>query len=276
MKIGAIDVHTVKDGLFKLDGGAMFGIVPKPVWERVAPPDAKNRIELSLNPLLIRAAGKNILVDTGIGNKWDAKWMDMYAIDHRWSVPESLKQLGLSVADVDYVVPSHMHFDHMGGATVREGGRVVPTFPKATYIIQEKEWEAAFSDNPRTKGSYVKDDIVPIERKKKLINGSEEIVPGVWVKHTNAHTQGHQVVVIESQGKRGIYLGDLMPTACHLKPAWCMGYDLFPMEVAKFKQEFLQQAARDGTVLIFDHEVKFTMATVQFEGNDYKLTPIQG
>lgn len=277
LRLGDIELFTVRDGLFRLDGGAMFGIVPKPVWERVAPADDRNRIQLSLNPLLIRTKEKNILVDTGIGSKHDAKWNDLYAVDHRWSVPESLKEIDLSPSDIDLVVPSHMHFDHMGGATVLEGGKAVPTFPKATYVIQKREWDAAHDPNPRTKGSYRPDDFAPIEKagQLKLVDGDEELVPGVWVRHTNAHTPGHQVVFVESQGQTAVYLGDLMPTAGHLKPAWCMGYDLFPYEVARFKQEFLESAEEKGWILVFDHDTETAMARVERKEKGYGIRPVQ-
>lgn len=276
-QVGQIQVAPVRDGLFKLDGGAMFGIVPKPVWEKVNKPDERNRIQLALNPLLIRTATKNILVDTGIGNKYDAKWNDLYAIDHRWSVPESLKRMGLSVNDIHYVIPTHLHFDHMGGATVREGGRVVPTYPKASYIVQEKEWDASRLNNPRTRGSYLDDDFLPIEAagRLKLIDGDEEVTKGVWIRHTNAHTPGHQIVFIESDGHKAVYLGDVMPTSSHMKPGWCMGYDVFPMEVARIKTEILERACKENWTLIFDHDVTVAMARVIKEGNNFALMPVQ-
>jgi len=275
-RLGRFELSTVRDGLFKLDGGAMFGIVPKPVWEKVAVPDERNRVQLSLNPLLVRTGSKNILVDTGIGSKRDAKWNDLYGVDHRWSVPESLRSLGLTTRDIDYVVPSHMHFDHMGGATTLEAGKPVPTFPRATYLIQRREWEAAHDTNPRTKGSYWTDDFDPLERagRVKLLDGDEEVAPGVRLQHTNAHTQGHQIVRLESEGRQAVYLGDLMPTSGHLKPAWCMGYDVFPYEVARLKIEILSRAAREDWLLIFDHDVRVSTARVVKGEKDYQLVAV--
>lgn len=276
-RIGEIELFTVRDGLFRLDGGAMFGIVPRPVWERVAPPDERNRIRLSLNPLLIRTGKKNILVDTGIGSKRDAEWNDRFGVDHRWSVPESLKEIGLSTADIDLVIPSHLHFDHMGGATVLEGGKPVPTFPRATYLVQRAEWEAAHDPNPRTKGSYLREDFEPVEKagRLKLLDGEEEVVPGVRVRPTGAHTQGHQIVFIESGGRTAVYMGDLMPTTAHLKPAWCMGYDLFPYDVARWKLEILERAEREGWILIFDHDLETAMARVERKEKGYALEPVR-
>lgn len=276
LPMGQLWISTVRDGLFKLDGGAMFGIVPRPAWEKVAPPDERNRIQLSLNPLLIQSGQKNILVDTGIGMKYDQKWTDMYGIDHRWTVPQSLRDVGLTPNDIHYVVPTHLHFDHMGGATVREMGKIVPTYPKAVYIVQEREWDAALSNNPRTQGSYLRDDFLPIEQagRLKLIDGDEEIARGVWIRHTNGHTPGHQVVFLESDGQKAVYLGDLMPTVGHLRPAWCMGYDVFPMEVARIKQEMLERASKEAWILMFDHDVRVAMAQVRKGRKDFELEPI--
>lgn len=276
IRLGRLELATVRDGLFKLDGGAMFGIVPKPVWERVAPPDSRNRIQLSLNPLLIKTGSKNILVDTGIGSKRDAEWNDRYGVDHRWSVPESLRAVGLTTNDIDYVIPTHMHFDHMGGATALEGGKPVPTFPRATYLIQRKEWDAANDRNPRTRGSYHADDYLPLERagRVKFLDGDEEVAPGVRIRHTNAHTPGHQAVYLDSDGAKAVFVGDLIPTTDHLKPAWCMGYDLFPYDVARLKEEMLQEAVEQERILIFDHDVRVSMARVSRTETGYRFVPI--
>jgi glyoxylase-like metal-dependent hydrolase (beta-lactamase superfamily II) len=277
-RLGRFELATVRDGLFKLDGGAMFGIVPKPVWERVAPPDARNRVQLSLNPLLVRTGSKAILVDTGIGSKRDAKWNDLYGVDHRWSVPESLRSLGLKTSDIDYVIPTHLHFDHMGGATTLVAGKPAPTFSRATHLIQRREWEAAHDGNPRTKGSYHPDDFQPLERAGlvKLLDGDEEVAPGVRIRHTNAHTPGHQAIYLESEGAKAVYLGDLMPTAEHLKPAWCMGYDLFPYDVARWKEEILREAAEEERILIFDHDVRISMGRVRRADKGYELETVAG
>lgn len=272
MKIGDISLDIVSDGRFKLDGGAMFGIVPKPLWERLSPADSRNRIQLSLNPLLIRSEGVNILVDTGIGNKHDHKFRDMYAIEHDWTLIKSLDRLGVKPADINYVVPTHMHFDHMGGATLAHAGSIEPAFPKAVFIIQRAEWENARLQNPRNKGSYLEDDYLVLERRGqiKLADGDCEVAPGVNVIKTGGHTPGHQIVKITSNGQTAVYAGDLIPTKSHIRPAWCMGYDLFPLEVASWKESFLKEAAENDWTLVFDHETSTAMVKIRKTPKGYE------
>ncbi|MBI4244375.1 MAG: MBL fold metallo-hydrolase [Planctomycetes bacterium] len=276
MNIGRFQVNIVSDGFFKLDGGAMFGIIPKPLWEKSSAPDSLNRIQLSLNPLLIRINGKNILVDTGIGNKYDQRFNEMYAIDHKWSLPGSLKEIGLTTSDIHYVVPSHLHFDHMGGATIKIAGSLESTFPKAMFIIQEQEWENALSTNPRNKGSYFAEDMRLLEKKKqiKLINGRYEVTEGLEVIKTGGHTPGHQIVRVADGTATAVYAGDLIPTKSHLKPAWCMGYDLFPLDVAEWKVSFLKEAAEKNWILFFDHEVEMKAVNIVKTDKGYDVAPI--
>lgn len=257
MKIGKFDLRVVSDGTFSLDGGAMFGIVPRPVWSKVYPPDEKNRIRLGLNPLLISTGDKHILVDTGIGNKFDEQFASMYAVDHSVNLFASLAEARVKPEDIDYVIPTHLHFDHMGGATVKQGGEIVPAFPNATYIIQEKEFELAHDENPRVKGSYIRDNYVPLQKgnRIKLINGDEQVVPGVIIRKTSGHTWGHQIVQVVSDGKSAAYLGDLLPTSAHQKTAWCMGYDLDPLAVANMKDRILKEAFETGMILVLDHHL---------------------
>lgn len=255
MKIGKFDLRVVSDGTFSLDGGAMFGIVPRPVWSKVYPADEKNRIKLGLNPLLISGGGKHILVDTGIGNKFDEQFASMYTVDHSSSLFGSLAAVGLKPDDIDYVIPSHLHFDHMGGATVKQGGEIVAAFPKATYLIQEKEFELAHDENPRVKGSYVRENYLPLKEKIRLVNGDEELIPGVIIRRTSGHTWGHQIVQVFSEGKSAAYLGDLLPTSAHQRTAWCMGYDLDPLAVAKMKDKLLKEAFEAGMILALDHHL---------------------
>jgi glyoxylase-like metal-dependent hydrolase (beta-lactamase superfamily II) len=274
IRLGDYELHVVSDGFFKLDGGAMFGIVPKVVWERSVESDAKNRIRLALSTMLIRTGRKNILVDTGIGTKHEAKFADMYAIEHPPTVPESLRKLGLTPADIDAVVISHLHFDHAGGATVREGGAIVPTFPRATYYIQRGMWDEAQLPNARTRGSYLDEDFLPLEKtgRVKLIDGDVEIEKGVTCRRTGGHVKHHQSVFVEGGGRTAVYWADLIPTAAHVKPAWTMGYDLFPHEVADLKQKYLAQAVREEWVNFFEHDAKVAMAYVR---DGYRVEPVE-
>ena len=264
IRVGEFELRAVSDGTFRLDGGAMFGIVPKPAWEKVAPADEKNRILLSLTNLLLKANGNWILVDTGIGTKHEQKFVDMYAVQHPTTTPESLAKEGLNPEDINYVVLSHLHFDHAGGATVRKNGELVPTYPNATYIVQEGMWHEAQEPNPRTKGSYMPDDFLPLQKSGhlKLIPGEYEITQGVRCVPTGGHVKHHQVLKFESKGQKGIYWADLLPTTAHIKPAWVMGYDLFPHEVAALKQKMLADAMREGWVNVFEHDPNIAMARI--------------
>jgi len=276
--LGEFELHPVYDGFFRLDGGAMFGIVPKVAWEKVAPADEKNRITLSLTNLLIRAHGNNILVDTGIGTKHDAKFVEMYAVVHPPTTPESLAKIGVKPEDVNFVVLSHLHFDHAGGATVLRNGDLVPTYPNATYIIQEGMWREAQESNPRTKGSYIPDDFLPLQKagRVKLIKGDYEIVPGVRCVLTGGHVKHHQVVRMESRGEKAIYWADLLPTSAHIKPAWVMGYDLYPHEVASLKQQLVAEAMRERWVNVFEHDPNVSMARISDDHKGgFALEPLE-
>lgn len=274
-KVGNVELHVLSDGFFALDGGAMFGIVPRSAWEKKLPPDARHRVRLGLNPILIRAGGKNIVVDGGIGERREEKFEDDYAVDHRRTLPGCLKEMGLSPGDIDYVVPSHLHFDHAGWLTTREGDRFVPTFPKATYVVQEGTWEEALDANPRTRGSYIETDFLPLESRLKLIRGSEEIVPGVWVEVTAGHVKHHQIVRVRSEGKQAAYLGDLMPTTAHLRPAWVMGYDLYPKEVAALKMKIIEQAIREEWLVCLDHDPTHAIVRLQRDGREVRAVPVE-
>jgi glyoxylase-like metal-dependent hydrolase (beta-lactamase superfamily II) len=277
-QLGAFELHAVSDGFFRLDGGAMFGIVPKPVWEKAAPPDARNRIRLSLTTLLIRTGRENVLVDTGLGDKHDARFLDLYGVERPVPLVKGLERLGLRPEDIGVVVLSHLHFDHAGGATTRRGTEVVPTFPGATYVIQEGMWGEALEPNPRTKGSYMQDDFVPLEKagRVRFVRGEEEVVPGVRVRLTGGHVKHHQVVVAESGGRKAVYWADLMPTTAHLKPAWVMGYDLFPHDVASLKERWLAEAARERWVNVFEHDPETAMAYVVRDEKGFRAETIEG
>lgn len=277
-KLGDFELHAVSDGTFRLDGGAMFGIVPKPLWEAVAPPDEKNRITLSLTTLLIRTGKANVLVDTGIGGKHDRKFLEMYDVRRDRPLPEGLKALGVGPEDVDFVILSHLHFDHAGGATVRANGDVAPAFPRATYVIQEGMWAEAMEPNPRTKGSYMPEDFVPLRKagRVKFVKGEEEITPGVRVRLTGGHVKHHQVVVAESRGRKAFYWADLLPTTAHLRPAWVMGYDLYPHEVASLKAKWLEDAVRERWVNVFEHDPKIAMAYVTKQDKGFQVETIEG
>ena len=276
-RLGEFELHIVSDGTFRLDGGAMFGIVPKPVWEKVARPDDRNRITLGLNCLLVRTGKKNVLVDTGMGDKHDARFRELYAEAHETTLLKDLAKIGLRPEEIDFVILSHLHFDHAGGATRRVDGNLVPTFPKAQVVIQKGMWAEALEPNPRTKGSYFQDDFVPLEKagRVKFVDGDEEVTPGVRVQRTGGHVKHHQVITAESGGRKAIYWADMLPTTAHLKPAWVMGYDLYPHEVAAMKEKMVEQAAREQWVNVFEHDPAVSMATIVRDEKGFRAEPVE-
>lgn len=257
MKLGAFEIYPISDGRFRLDGGAMFGVVPKVLWEKCCPADESNRISLSLTALLIRANGENILVDTGLGAKEDEKFRRMFAVERTPTIFQSLKRLGLGPEDIDLVINTHLHFDHAGGNTIREkDGSVRPAFPKARYVIQHGEFEDAARANERTRASYREDNFTPIAHinQWEFLDGDTEIVPGVNVVVTAGHTRYHQSVKIESEGETAFFLGDLIPTVSHLPLPYIMGYDLFPMQTLETKRWVLDRALKERWLLLFEHD----------------------
>ena len=268
MKFGSFEIHSVSDGFFRLDGGAMFGVVPRVIWERTNPPDDKNRILLGLNPFLIITEQRKILVDTGIGNKDDAKFCSLYAVDRKPTMEESLAKLNLSVNDINIVVSTHLHWDHAGGNTTKGvDGKIRPTFPNATYMIQRGEWEEATTPNERTRGSYHQEDFLPLKQagQLELIVGDIPIEDGIDIITIPGHNRHFQTVLISSNDQKTIFLGDLIPTASHLSYPYIMGYDLFPLETLKAKKHLLQKAVEENWLLIFEHDPKVKMGYVKIQ-----------
>ncbi len=256
MKLGAFEIYPVSDGRFRLDGGAMFGVVPKALWDKCCPADEFNRISLSLTALLIRANGKNILVDTGLGTKEDEKFHRLFAVERTPTILESLKRLGLEPDDIHLVINTHLHFDHAGGNTMQVNGAVVPAFPKAKYFIQHGEFEDAVGANERTKASYRRDNFTPIAHVNQweFLHGNTELLPGITVVVTAGHTRCHQSVKIESEGEMAFFLGDLIPTVSHLPLPYIMGYDLFPIQTLETKRWVLDRAFEERWLLLFEHD----------------------
>ncbi len=264
MNFGDFQLFSVSDGSFRLDGGAMFGVVPRMIWEKTNPADEKNRIILGLNPLLIKTPGANILVDTGIGGKGDEKFNSTYGVKRNPALHDSLLKLGLNEDDINIVINTHLHFDHAGGNTFIKDGKILPTFRKARYIVQRGEWEAATSPNERTRASYHSIDFTPVMEAGlfDLIEGDREIAKGVSVFRTSGHNRDIQLVRVESKGRTAVFLGDIIPTVSHIKYPFIMGYDLFPLDTLKIKKELLERAAKERWLLVFEHDPNSTMGYV--------------
>ena len=279
MKLGEFEIYPVSDGRFRLDGGAMFGVVPKALWGKCCEADEQNRIPLSLNCLLIKAHGKNVLVDTGIGGKEAPKFHQMFAIDRKPTLIDSLKQLGVSPDDINMVITTHLHFDHAGGCTRKDNqGKLISTFPKAKYFVQRGEYEDAVNPNERTKASYRKENFAPVAdcNQWQLLDGDTELLPGVSAIVTQGHTRHHQSVKIESEGNVAFYLGDLLPTVSHLPLPYVMGYDLYPLQTVETKRWVLDRAFAEGWLLMFEHDPAVQLGHVRkdTEGK-YYLNEVQ-
>ncbi len=256
VRFGDMELFPLTDGLFRLDGGAMFGVVPKVLWEKSIPPDERNRIALGLGSLLVMTGDKRILIDTGIGDKGDARFNSIYAVERTTTLLDSLRSAGVEPEDIDIVINSHLHFDHAGGNTVITPDGMAPAFPNARYVVQRRELEAALYPNERTRASYRSDDFIPLldAGAIDIIDGDTEVEDGVRVEVVGGHTPGYQSILMESCGKRAVWLGDIIPTAAHLKPAYIPGYDLFPLESLDYKKELIGCALEHGWLLVFCHD----------------------
>lgn len=280
-KIGNLKVHAIQAGGQRLDGGAMFGVVPKPLWERRIPADERNRIQLGMRCLLIEHPSGLILVDSGAGNKENAKFHDIYGLENagangRTALEDGLAQLGVTPERVDLLISTHLHFDHAGGNTfVDEAGVVHPTFPRARYFVQRGEYEFATHPNERTAASYFDRNYVPTleSGQLELVEGETEIADGVGVILTPGHTPYHQSVVIRSAGETAIFLGDLIPTHAHLPLPWIMGYDVEPLVTLESKRGLLRRIEQENWTVIFEHDATVPWGRVQSDAKAYSLRP---
>lgn len=301
LQVGRLSCHVLDGGRQRLDGGAMFGVVPKPLWERRIAPDERNRIPLALNCLLIEHDDGAVLVDTGIGNKESPRFRDIYGVENAGRrgptrLEDALATVGLTPADVRWVVNTHLHFDHAGGNTVltgdaeeglgstaeRAAGRVASlgspglAFPKATYVVQERELTFATRPNERTAGSYFPRNFAPVTQANRwrFVHGETELLPGIRLVPTPGHVPHHQSVVVASGGETACFLADLVPTAAHLPLPWIMGYDLEPLVTLETKRALLGQAEAEGWILVFEHDLERPVGRAVREGKSYGFAPL--
>ena len=271
-RLGEIDVFSFVENRMRLDGGAMFGVIPKKLWTRELPADPENLIDLDLNLLLIKSAGRTLLVDTGFGDVATERERKIYGLTSTSKLETSLAACGVTPQDLDFVVFSHMHLDHSGGGLKRdESGRAVARFPRARYLVQRREWQEASQPNERTMAAYVPEYIKAYEDSGQmdLLDGDREILPGVSVRRTGGHTVGHQSVMISGGGKSVGYFADIFPTRVHLKTAWVPAVDTLPLESLKVKKEILKSCVEGATWLAFDHDLDLKVAQVEWNGRDY-------
>jgi glyoxylase-like metal-dependent hydrolase (beta-lactamase superfamily II) len=262
MKLGDFEIWPLSDGSFRLDGGQMFGVVPKVLWEKKAPADSRNRILMGLNCVLVRAGDQNVVIETGIGDKFDAKFQDIYDIQKSTTLPAEINQHGLALEDIHVVMNSHLHFDHCGWNTRRDGTRIVPTFPRARYYVQRGEWEHALCPTERDRASYIEEFFGAAEPQTEFLEGDQQVIPGIRVEVVAGHNRNIQCVWIESQGEQACFISDLVPTRWHLPYPWIMSFDLYPLETLANKKRLLPQLVERQTLVIFPHDVEMPWATL--------------
>lgn len=273
MKVGDVEYFIVNDGTFKLDGGAMFGVVPKPVWQKFFTPDDQNRITLGTNTLVIKRKNRIALVDLGMGEKFDSKLLAIYDIRRRGTLIDNLAGIGINREDVTDVIFTHGHLDHTGWATMVNNGSIIPTFARAKYHIQIDTIDEIKNPNEKTKPNYNYLNFQNLDNLIEEINGDEEIFDGLELIKTGGHTKGHQIVVSREGSHSVIYFGDLIPTSAHIKPAYIMAYDLYPMETFSKKKELLEKAYEDKSVIVFEHDPNVPVAVLE-NVEKYKLSQV--
>ena len=257
MQLGSLTLASISGGRFRLDGGSMFGVVPKLLWSKLYPPDENNTIGHGTNCVLVQNAGRNILIDTGYGSKLTEKQRQAHSCEPGDPLLKSLAAQGLSADQIDTVILSHLHFDHAGGSTrYDENGKLVPTFPRTTYIAQQLEWEIAMADLPELRGAYPPENLLPLRDagQLQLVDGDVELTPGIRAMITGGHTTAHMAVVIESAGEAAVFLGDICPTWRHLRTLWCMSYDVDLLQTRRIKPKLLGQIADNNWLALSDHD----------------------
>ena len=274
MNIGGYELYSIETSGFSLDGGAMFGIIPKPMWEKEAPADDQNRITMVTRSLLLVGHNKKIIIDTGNGDKWQDKLKSIYNIDTKTiNLKTSLTKYGFKPEDITDVFCTHMHFDHIGGNTKIVNGKLEPVFPNAVYWIQKENWNLANSTNERDNGSFLKDDWSILQENEMItmVDGKESFLPNINIVMSYGHTTGMMMPKIQDSSKTIIYTADLIPMAAHIPLPWVMAYDINPVLTMEEKRKLLPKVVEEEWILFFEHDPTHQSCTVQFDGKHYRL-----
>jgi glyoxylase-like metal-dependent hydrolase (beta-lactamase superfamily II) len=277
--IGDIRITVVSGGRLRIDGGNMFGVIPRALWARQSPPDEQHRILLDTNCFLVHAPDSLGLIDAGYGGKINAKLRHRHELEDGEPLVRNLAVIGVAPEEIDWVILTHLHFDHAGGVTRQdEGGNLRPTFPRARHFVQRIEWEDALSDLPELAGAYNPDDFELLEAKGllELLDGDSAIASGVSTQLTGAHTRGHQIVRIESEKDSAVCLADLCPTTAHLRTFWTMAYDQFPLDVRRKKPPLLKDVSDHRRIALFAHDAHVAAARLfQESENEWSAAPLR-
>jgi len=263
LTLGDFELSIFSDGTYRLDGGAFFGVVPKIMWSRKVVSDERNYVQAGLNSLLIRTGKKNVLVETGMGNKLSERMVKFYGQPAQ--LLTNLTAGGVAPEDIDIVINTHLHFDHCGWNTLRKDGKIVPTFPHAKYYAPEGEWQYARRPSERDAISYIPDNYDPLVQSGQmtLLKGGEEIVPGISVKTFPGHTAHMQAVIVENGGRTVCYISDLIPTTAHIDLTWGMAFDLYPLQTIESKKQYYAKAIPEKWLTVFTHDPKMPWAYVE-------------
>ena len=274
MKIGKYDLYSVETSEFGLDGGAMFGIIPKPVWEKKVSADEFNRVNMVTRSLLLVSDEKKILIDTGNGTKWEEKYKQIYDINtDQYNIEKSLGKYGFSSEQITDVICTHMHFDHIGGNTKIKSGEVVPTFPNAKYWISEENWKLANHPSQKDAGSFIEHDwkVLAENQMIEIIDGREPFIEGIDTIVTHGHTPGLLHPIVSDGSNKLFYGADIFPMVAHIPIPWVMAYDVQPVITMEEKQKLLQKMEREDWILFFEHDPHIQACTVHKDGKHYKL-----
>jgi len=276
MHIGDMEIRYLDGGNFWLDGGAMFGVVPKVFWEKKSPPGDRNRIKLRANSLLVQTHGKTIVIETANGTKWDPKMRAIYGVQEGDPLLDSLAAQGVQPRDVDLVINTHLHFDHAGGNTRIENDRAVPTFPRARYVVQRAELEHAAAPTERDRASYFPENFVPITQAGlwDLSISDQPILPGISVAPIPGHNADIQAILLTGRGKTLAFVADLLPTRHHIPLPWIMAYDLFPLQTLETKRHWLSRMVAENWIVAFGHDPDVPAATLHLRDGKIEIQPV--
>jgi glyoxylase-like metal-dependent hydrolase (beta-lactamase superfamily II) len=277
MRIGSFEIFSVLENTFKIDGGAMYGVVPKIIWQKLNPPDADNMVKLNINLLLLKGNGENILIDAGMGDALSERQKKMFGVEKPSGLEKGLSHAGIGPEDIHLVLLTHLHADHAGGViTLDKDGKKLPRFPHARHVVQLKEWTEAMQPDERTSATYFTSNLKLLEQERllELVDGEDQVADGVKLINTGGHTPGHQAVLIEDGDNRILCPGDIIPSTYHLRIPYVAAVDLYPRETMQKKKRFLQMCSEDGWLLAFDHDLKVKLGKLEQKEVGFEVTEV--